>query len=348
MISDRRTRDGFALPATLAVLGVVTLIFLVAITALASLTAEARSARDRVRFLERALTAEANLSYMAATEPIRPFGLAIGSPRLIEDLGPGVTPPAVSSGLEEAEVRLDGRPYLMDIGGPLTVSLQDQAGLVNLAALDDLSWVRLLALGGIDARTAQRLVARYRDYVDPDDLRQVDGAESADYGAGGGPANRQLLRPAEWLSVLGARDAMSPQAWMALRDDLAVDPTSVAINVNTATPRTLRVLFDLSEAQAQAALRARADAPFYSLGDLAAATGAPVVDILERVYVYPSGRIRFIIRDARSAWIYRGRLTVDPAGLEQPIWIDQTELSEAPRRARADTSDAARLPYAPR
>lgn len=348
MISDRKRRAGFALPATLAVLGVVTLIFLVAITALASLTAEARSARDRVRFLERALTAEATLSYMAATEPIRPFGLAIGAPRLIEDLGPGLTPPPVSSGLEEAEVRLDGRPYLMDVGGPIAVSLQDQAGLINLAALDDLSWARLLTQGGVEGREAQRLVARYRDYVDPDDLRQIDGAEASDYGPDAGPANRQMLRPAEWLSVLGARQAMSPQAWMALRDDLAVDPTSVAINVNTATPRALRVLFDLSEAQAQAAVRARADAPFYSLSDLAAATGAPVVDILERVYVYPSGRLRFIIRDTRSAWTYRGRLTVDPSGLEQPIWIDQTELSEAPRRARADITDAVRLPYAAR
>lgn len=348
MNSERRARAGFALPATLAVVGVVTLIFLVAITALVSLTAEARSARDRVRFLERALTAEATLAYMAATEPIRPFGLAVGSSRLIEEFGAGSAPPAVTSGQEPAEVRLDGRPYVMDVRGPLSVTLQDQAGLLNLAALDDASWGRLLAEGGVDPRTAQQLTARYRDYIDPDDLRQPDGAEAADYGAAGGPANRHLLRPAEWLSVLGARAALSPRAWMEIRDDLAADPTSVAINVNTSTPRALRVLFGLTEAQAEAAVRARQDMTFYSLEDVAAATGAPLVTDLERVYAYPSGRIRFIIRDARSAWTYRGRLTVDPSGLEQPVWIDQTELTEAPRRARADTSDAARLPYAPR
>ncbi|MGN7099928.1 hypothetical protein, partial [Brevundimonas diminuta] len=62
-------RRGFALPAVLAVTGVVTLIFLVAITALASLTAEAAAARARVRFLQRAMTAEAALAYMAATCP---------------------------------------------------------------------------------------------------------------------------------------------------------------------------------------------------------------------------------------------------------------------------------------
>ena len=38
-------RDGFALPAVLAVTGVVTLIFLVAITALARLTAEVKAAK---------------------------------------------------------------------------------------------------------------------------------------------------------------------------------------------------------------------------------------------------------------------------------------------------------------
>jgi hypothetical protein len=47
----------------LAVTGVVTLIFLVAMTALASLTAEAASARARVRFIARALTAEAMMTF---------------------------------------------------------------------------------------------------------------------------------------------------------------------------------------------------------------------------------------------------------------------------------------------
>ena len=94
MISDRRTRDGFALPATLAVLGVVTLIFLVAITALASLTAEARSARDRVRFLQQAMTAEATLAYLASTEPLRPQGFAVGAGRILDEFSrqPGAAP----------------------------------------------------------------------------------------------------------------------------------------------------------------------------------------------------------------------------------------------------------------
>ena len=74
MIRSRasRPRAGFALPAVLAVTGVVTLIFLVAMTALSSLTAEAASARARVRFMTRAMTAEAMMVYMAATEPTAP------------------------------------------------------------------------------------------------------------------------------------------------------------------------------------------------------------------------------------------------------------------------------------
>lgn len=346
-MTSREARSGFALPATLAVLGVTTLVFLVAITALASLTAEARSARDRVRFLQQAMTAEATLAYLASTEPLRPQGFAVGAGRILDEFSrqPGAAP--ATSGLEAAEVRLDGRTYLMDVDGPVTAALQDQAGLLNLAFLDDAAWMRLLGEVGVAPREAQRLTARYRDYVDADDLRRVDGAEARDYPRHG-PANRALLRPTELLSVLGARDAFRPGAWRAVRDDLATDISAPAVNVNTATPRTLRVLFDLTPAQAEAAVAARRDAPFLSLADLAAAAGAPILDPVERIFTFPSGRVQVTLRDARSAWVYRSRLTLTPSGLEQPVWIDQTELSEAPRRARADTSNAARLPYAPR
>ncbi|MGO4410932.1 hypothetical protein AB4Y66_12880, partial [Brevundimonas sp. M-11_2] len=99
-------RDGFALPAVLAVTGVVTLIFLVAITALASLTAEAASARVRVRFLQRALTAEATLSYMAATEPMRAYGFGVNDARGFMDLAQ-TDAPANLSGAAVEPVRLD-------------------------------------------------------------------------------------------------------------------------------------------------------------------------------------------------------------------------------------------------
>ena len=339
-------RQGFALPAVLAVTGVVTLIFLVAITALASLTAEANSARARMRFLQRALTAEAALSYMAATEPMRANGLSVNDVRTFSDYG-APPPDTTASGLPIELVRLDGRPYIMDIDGPLVVRLQDQAGMINLPSLRGPPLSRLMEKLGVDASLRDTLAARYQDYSDLDELRQINGAERGDY-ADGGPPNRPLLRPSEWLSVLGAREAVGRRGWAAIKDKLASDPISSVININTASPEALAVLLDLTEDQAAAVVREREIAPLLSINALEAATGAQPVWDYEQIYTFPSSALIFTLRDTRSAWTYRGRLDLTPSGLEQPLWIDQTELTESPRRAVADTSNATRLPYAPR
>lgn len=338
--SDRRS--GFALPAVLAVTGVVTLIFLVAITALATLTAEAASARARVRFVQKAMTAEAAIAYLAATEPIRSQGFAIGRQRLGNPFG--IADPIGGSDLSPiADLRLDGRAYRLNIDGPILVALQDQAGLVNVQRLNDEEYRRFVEQAGVPDAGAARLRARLADYVDPDDLKSLNGAEREDYPSGG-PANRFLLRPSEWLSVLDARASVDPGRWRDLRPDLASDPTDTVVNVNTMTARAMQIRFGITESQAQAAIAAREDAPFLSLNDFAAASGAVVVPDVFQLYTFPSGRILFVIRDGRSPWIYRGRMTLTPGGLEQPLWIDQTETMEAPRRAVAETSDAVEFP----
>lgn len=342
-----RMRRGFALPAVLAVTGVVTLVFLVAITALVSLTAEAASARSRVRFLQRAFTAEATIAYLAATEPLSPQAFAVGSPRSFGDFRSEDPGSIQTSGSAVSIVNLDGRPYLIEINGALEIRLQDQAGLINLAALDDLQSQRLAARAGASPAFAREMRPRYLDYIDGDSLSLPDGAEQPQYGPGA-PPNRPLRTANEWLSILGVRAAIDPKRWRSVRNDLAYDQTLMSLNVNTATSGTLQVLFGISEQQAEAAIRAREDAPFLSLEDFAAASGAPTPADAERIYTYPSGRVIYTIRDSRSAWTYRARLTLTPTGLEQPLWIDQTELTEAPRRAVADTSNATRFPYAPR
>ena len=95
--SDRSMRAGFALPAVLAVTGVVTLIFLVAITALTSLNAETAAARSRVRFLQNALTVEAEAVYLATTEPLDTRSIRPGRTRLLSDQDGGATRPELRS-----------------------------------------------------------------------------------------------------------------------------------------------------------------------------------------------------------------------------------------------------------
>lgn len=345
--SDAR-RAGFALPAVLAVTGVVTIVFLVAITALSSLQAEARSARDRVRFMQRALTAEATLAYMMSTEPFRPNAVLTGAPRNVDDmLGPAISGP-VTSGLPTGEVRLDGRPYLTDVQGPMTVAVQDAAGLINLARTAEPVHRRLAARVGLRPEIAQAAHPRYLDYVDPDDLRSLNGAERRDYGARGGPADRPMLRPAEWLEMLGVREAVNPRLWAEMQPAVVIEPTMTTYNVNTAPAASLEVMFDISREQAQGAIRRREVTPFVTIEDFLQTVGSTYVGDAERMYTFPGGRVMFDIRDGRSAWTYRGMMVLTPGGLVQPLWIKQTELMEAPRRAAADTTNATRFPYAPR
>lgn len=339
--SDRnRKRSGFALPAVLAVTGVVTLIFLVAMTALSSLQAEAASARARIRFMAHAMTAEAMMTYMAATEPMSPTGINVGGPRMFDD---GIYDPSGGAG---ELVRLDGRGYQADVEGLLLITPQDQAGLINLAYLQDASYQRLGEALGLSEGATRRLASLYRDYIDQDDLKQPNGAEASDYN-GDGPANRVMRRPDEWLSLLGMRGAVRTSAWRRLRPYMAMDSTSPNENVNTANAETMQILYGATPSQIESAFRAREQQPFLSFAEFSAATGLPDTSG-ESFYTFPSGRILLTIADSRSAWVYRSRLSLTPSGVERPVWIDQTELKEAPGRAVADLSNAVRLPYAPR
>ena len=347
---SERLRPGFALPAVLAVTGVVTIIFLVAMTALYSLTSEAASARARVRFLQQAMSAEATLSYMVATEPLSARGVSVGSGRLqFDSLDAADDGGQVASGQAPAEVRLDGRPYALAMNG-LIVSLQDQAGMINLAYLSPAQMSRLLVRLGVGGDLAMSIGPRYLDYVDVDDLRQPGGAERSDYVGGGasGPANRRLRRASEWLSLLGVRRAIDGRRWRALQNYLVVDANTVGVNVNTASPEALAVLFGADARQAEVAARTRDVAPFVSLPQFIGVTGVPAVLDDEGIYTFPSGGVWATLRDTHSPWVYRSRITLTPSGQEQPLWIDQTDMLEAPRRQPAEVKDVPRFPYAPR
>lgn len=341
-----RRRQGFALPAVLAVVGVVTIIFLVAMTALHSLTLEAGAARARVRFLQQALTAEAVAGYMMATEPMAARGVAVGTPRQtplssMEEDGAG----SLSA---NPQVLLDDRPYLLAGSANVIIQLQDQAGMINLAGLNPGQTQRLFEKLGTTASYARRFQPRFEDYLDPDDLRRTEGAERSDYPPGTGPANRELRRADEWLSILGARDGVTLARWRALRNRLAVDHTAPQLNVNTASREALEVLFGASPQQAEAAIRQREATPFTSFAALASVLGGDSATLdPDILYTFPSGRMMLTVRDTTSPWIYRSRISLTPSNLERPMWIDQADMVEAPRRQAAETQNVPRLPYTP-
>ncbi len=351
MSRRRQANAGFVMPAILVVIAVVTLVFLTVILALDSLSAEARSAREDIRFRQTALTAEAELAWLMTTEPFTARSLAIGQSRaqLGEMFG---EPPADDFRPANLELFLDGRSYTPAIpatGGRIYITLQDQGGLVNLNNLTPLQSQRLFERMGASQNQAGTLAARLIDYIDADDFRQPDGAEIGDYereGAGR-PQNGVLVRVDELMGVLGFREMTDRPRVRALRDTLSADPTTGALNVNTMTPEAMAILFGVAPDRVSVVTASRESAPFVTFEEFAAAAGVAELPSGDFLTVFPSGRVAFKALDARRGIAYRSRITVTPSDNERPLWVDDRSFSPmTAEEGRADHSDAQPLPVA--
>ena len=314
-------KAGFALPAVLVVVGVVTLVFLVAINSLQSLGDQTRQVMAEVRFEQAALDVEARVAYLASTRPITATALMTGAGR----------DPA------QDRIELDGRPYALEGSPRRVVSVQDEAGLVNLDALDRRATPRLFEALAVAGRGREIMADRLADYVDADDLKRGDGAEAADYERAGlgPPPNAPLRRLVDVFGVLGWTGAVSPEAWAQLRDAMTADPTSAALNVNTAPPAALKALFGLTDAQVQTALARRAQAPFATLEDFGRAAGLALVGDSERVYTFPSGRFAVKIVDPSQGLVARSRIVLSPRDPERPVWFEERSLSTLSKQEKA-------------
>jgi type II secretory pathway component PulK len=270
-------KRGFALPAVLAVTAIVTLVFLVAILALDSLAGQTRRAVETSRFETQALSLEAHAAYIAAT----------GAPTADALLAPDFDRRA------DVRLKLDGTPYSTPGAPSLRLSLQDEAGMINLDNLPRPAITRLLAALGAPADRRAALIDRFSDYIDVDDLARIDGAEAQSYRDRrlSPPPNAPLRLIDQVLGVLDWKTVVPRERWRALRDDLTADPASTAINVNTATPAALKVMYGLSDDQVAAVLDRRGVAAFAGLEDLGRAAGLRLSGDAERVYGFPQRTI---------------------------------------------------------
>jgi type II secretory pathway component PulK len=319
--SKLRAKQGFALPAVLAVTAIVTLVFLVAILALDSLLDQTRRAVEQSRLEIQALSLEAHAAY----------AIAVGAPTAT-----GVDVPGLD---RRADPRLmaDGRPYQASNASDLRLSVQDEAGLVNLDTLPQTATGRLVEALGVPPDQRAALVDRFSDYLDIDDLPRVNGAETAAYRDRGlpPPPNGPLRDIDQALGVLGWKDVVPRERWRAVRDDLTTDPTSTTLNINTATPGALRVLFGFSDAQVASLMERRGAAPFTGLEDLGRAAGVRLSGDAERVYGFPNGRFALKITVPGTGLTYRSRIVLTPRDRERPVWIENRTLSMTPTEGKA-------------
>jgi hypothetical protein len=296
----------------------VTLVFLVAIEALTSLAAEARRAKQGAAFQAQALNLEARAAFLAATRPLGPAAVLAGDQ-------PGA-PPLLA---------LDGRPYAAP--GGLALSVQDEAGLINLDTLPREAEPRLFAALGVAPGWRSAMADRFADFVDPRDLKRQNGADLSDYAAAGlpPPPKGALVRRDQLLGLMGWNGLVAAPAWHDFRDNLTADPRSTSVNVNTATPAMLEVVYGLTPAQAALAVAQRTHASFFELEDLGRAASVPLHGDVELSYTAPNGRIALRVADPVSGLAYRSRILLSPDDPARPFSVAEPETSHLTDAERA-------------
>ncbi len=323
------SKAGFALPSVLFVAAMVSLVFLVAIQALGSLAEETRRTKAGADFEAAALTLEARATFIAATAPVGPSGLLQSN---------AAKAPMV--------LTLDGAPYA--VSQDLSLSAQDEAGLINLDNLAAPAKARLVAALGVAPVLQPTVLARLSDYMDPTASRRPQGADASDYARQNlpPPPTGPLRSAVQILGVMGLRQAMPAATWRSLRDDITADPSSLVTNVNTTTPVAMAVLYGMDGRQVAQVLAARAQAPFTDLEDLGRAAGVTLHGDNELIFSMPSGRVALKIADWRDGLVYRSRLFLSPQDETRPFWVVEPNLSsqiEAEKKA-TPPSNAPRFP----
>lgn len=174
--------------------------------------------------------------------------------------------------------RGDGRPHRVRLAGvPITVSLQDEAGKIDLNSAQRGLLDALFRASGIEDERLNALLDAIEDWRDPDSLRRLNGAEDPEYQAAGrthGAKDGAFNTVEELQQVLG----VTARLFKRLRPALTVHSHSAGIDDRMAPPAVLRVLLlsgedrDLEEVLA----RRREDAA--EPGQKARAALKPVID----------------------------------------------------------------------
>lgn len=226
----------------------------------------------------------------------------------------------VGLGPPGAAIRLDNQPYRGT--GDDFVRLQDHRGLVNINHPDEEVVARLLAQFGVLAEQRGPLMDTLVDYIDLDDLRRLNGAESAQYAALGlpPPPNDWLASPYQLRNIIGWRDQRG--MWSTPRFlQLVSTARASSFNPNTAPVEVLASLPGSSRAIAEQLIEQRRNMPFVSWAPIAALTGYQPRDI-ENISWTASPSIRVTQQARHLPWMLQFSVSLTPTSQEAPWRID--------------------------
>jgi|CXWL01.1.fsa_nt_gi type II secretory pathway component PulK len=317
--------NGYVSLIVAATVAVLALAVLIAARVQSDLGPSLRRLQEEVSLETVAQTAEARVAFLMVTEPVGAAAIEVGGDRNAPQDAMVDADLRTASGGRIAPVRLDGRPYAVRIGAVRAlVSIQDEAGLLNLNAPDEQTTRALL--DSVGAPESVQLAAALADFVDEDDLRRESGAEAAAYGRQGLPAPPNALIPTQWraLDALGWRsglDGARRARFFAL--SAALDPGQ-ALNVNTAPAPVLAARLQLDARALRALLASRENAPLRAQDEIEAVTGAQTRADGSPLGTAPGTRFRLTMRflsdNGASRASYESQLVVADSASEQPVY----------------------------
>lgn len=237
-------------------------------------------------------------------------------------------------------IKLDGRDYA-DAG--TLVQLQDAAGLINLNAFSDDFLARLLGRFGVADDRRAALVDALRDYADADDLRRLNGAESAQYQAIGRPdlpRNAALLSPMELRDVYGWGQEATLWRPGGLREFVTTEGES-RLNPNTAPAQVLEALPGVTADIARLIIARRELEPVWA-DWLDRTLGTRYNTMLSPITSFPSSVTRVTQRVPGLPWALRYNVELTPTGAFAPWKITSFHrLENLPPDTGSDTPSVA-------
>jgi general secretion pathway protein K len=199
---------------------------------------------------------------------------------------------------------IDGSPFPVSFAGhQLRLTIQDEAGKIDLNTAQDELLRRLLRSAGADPETAGALKDRILDWREPGINKRLNGAKAPEYRAAGltyGPRNAPFATVEEVQLVMG----MTPELFAAIAPALTVYSQTPWIDPSFAPAEVLRTLPSMDEAAINALLQSRASArPAVMLGHAFMITAE--ADGPDGLRVSRNAVIRLTGRANAPIWIYR-------------------------------------------
>lgn len=322
-----RAQRGFALAAALWLLAGLAIVVSLVDDAAVTSAERVRQLRERADFTRSALAARGQMIYYVAMAQPQAAGFAFGN----------------------TVVLADESPYRIDTTS--VVRLQDLGGLINLNGVDRPVMERLLRNCGVAVDQIPFLIDALEDYIDPDDLQRINGAERDSYAMAGlaPPRNSQLLSVDELWSVYGW--TKQKESWVAngCARALTVYNTAGAmgssLNLSTAPPMVLRAT-GVDAATANDIATARGDEQ--KTVDAATAANASVGNI--GMFGLSGGMVRRALHvtheHSRLPWVIEYNFVLDFNNEDKPWSISQPLISARQATPIVSATRAAPWPLA--